>query len=172
MGKYDLNPKVTSEYGTTPLEPAVEMLKVRPSFNWGPVNTLLIIGVLAYVVMREPSAPVPPGPTPPPTPNVVITEDVEKITVEAEKRFIKNKAEAAERLAADMDAGKITNSNHFGKMAIEYQDAIERDAFAKMIELNQKYVRESGESGWSPEQIKAIKELQRRKAKGYRELLK
>lgn len=169
MGKY-FSPPVKAE--AEPVMVVGESLKRAP-INWqGWLNTLLIVGVLAYVVMQKPS-PVPPGPGPEPTPpSVVITEDVEKITAEAEKRFIKNKAEAAERLAADIDAGKIANSNNFGKMAIEYQDAIERDAFAKMIELNQKYIRESGKDGWTAEQLRAIKELQLRKAKGYRELLK
>jgi hypothetical protein len=87
-------------------------------------------------------------------------------------KALRLKAEAAERIAADIAAGKITNSIQYGKMAIEYQDAIERDAFAKMIELNQKYVRESGKDGWTAEQMRLIVELQNRKAAGYRKLLK
>jgi hypothetical protein len=147
-------------------------LRVQRNVPWLAVlNTLAIVGMFAVILLRDGGV-TPPGPTPPPTPSVVITEDVESVTVEAERRFIKNKAEAAERLAKDITDGKITSSQHFGKMASEYQEAIERDAFAGMIELNQKYVRESSDKGWTPEQVKTIIELQRRKSAGYRSMLK
>ncbi len=112
--------------------------------------------------------PVPPNP---PQPDVVIVEDVEKLTAEAERKFIKNKAEAADRLASEVASKKIQNSNQFAKIATEYQDAIERDAFEAMIGLNQKYIRESARMAGA-QAVNRLCRCKREKAAGYRSLLK
>ncbi len=152
--------------------PAVAAMKIRQPIGLYLVlmlQTLLFGGLFVYLLLdKQSSPPIPPGPQP----SIVITEDVEKITAEAERKFIKNKAEACERLRADLEGEKIKSSSQFASMAQTYQEAIERDAFAGMIGLNQKYVAESGDKPWTAEQLAAIKELQTRKAAGYRSLLK
>lgn len=169
---YNLEPQSA---GQSPASPVVASQNQNGGGWLSPSSLMMVInvGVLAFVLWKSGSGPAPqPVPPNPPQPDVVIVEDVEKLTAEAERKFIKNKAEAAERLASEVESKKIQNSNQFAKIATEYQDAIERDAFEAMIGLNQKYIRESDKDGWSDKQRESIVSLQKRKAAGYRSLLK
>lgn len=161
------------KFGAEVVEPKPVASEVRAveakQIPWLGILNLLGLALLAIAFMRGGSpVPVPPGPGPEPE----VAADVESVVAAATKQLIENRSKVSERLAEDVLGGKIQNSNQLYEMAKAYTEKGDEIAFAKVNELNKKYITESGDKGWSESDKKLIAEFQKRKAQGSRKAIK